>query len=51
MSCAAAALVIIYTIALAVENKARAAGKRGYRLSDPEVDNLGDDHPSFRYGY
>ena len=51
MSCAAAALVCIYTFALYMENKARDAGKRDHRLSDPEIDNLGDDHPHFRYGY
>lgn len=51
MSCAAAGLVVIYTLALWQENKARDAGKRNHRLSDPDVDNLGDDHPQFRYGY
>jgi hypothetical protein len=51
MSIAAAVLVVIYTSALVFENKARAAGKRDYRLSGPDADNLGDDHPQFRYGY
>ena len=51
MSVAAAGLVIIYTAALMYENKARAAGKRDHRLSGPDADNLGDDHPSFRYAY
>ena len=51
MSCAAFALVVIYTAALVMENHARDAGKRDDRLSDPDVDNLGDDHPRFRYGY
>ena len=51
MSVAAAVLVIVYTLALWTENKARDAGKRDHRLSDPDIDNLGDDHPHFRYGY
>lgn len=51
MSCAAVALIIIYTLALWNENRARDAGKRDARLSDPDVNNLGDDHPHFRYGY
>jgi len=51
MSCTAASLVCIYTGALYVENKARDAGKRDHRRSDPDIDNLGDDHPDFRYGY
>jgi sugar phosphate permease len=51
MSIASICLVIIYTLALFAENKARDAGKRDHRLSDPNIDNLGDDHPQFRYGY
>ena len=35
------------------ENKKRNAGKRDNRLSLPqkEIDNLGDDHPKFRFSY
>ncbi|KAI0128285.1 major facilitator superfamily domain-containing protein [Xylariales sp. AK1849] len=38
-------------IGLLIENKRRDAGKRDYRLSQPdeEVKNMGDDHPSFRF--
>ncbi|EAW07665.1 allantoate permease family MFS transporter [Aspergillus clavatus NRRL 1] len=38
---------------LARENRARNAGKRDWRLGLPreEVENLGDDHPSFRFTY
>lgn len=51
MSCTAAGLVILYTAALWNENRLRDSGKRDHRLADPEIDNLGDDHPQFRYGY
>jgi sugar phosphate permease len=51
MTCSAAGLVIIYTFMLWRENKARDAGKRDHRFSSPEIDNMGDDHPEFRYGY
>lgn len=35
------------------ENKKRNNGGRDYRLELPadEVDNMGDDHPTFRYTY
>lgn len=49
MSTIAAALVVVYSVGLLLENKARDAGKRDYRLSEPDSDNLGDDHPNFRY--
>jgi hypothetical protein len=51
MSCVAAVLVVLYTLALWRENKARDAGKRDGRLMDPDVDSFGDDHPLFLYGY
>lgn len=50
----AAGLVMILTeIGLWWENKIRDRGGRDYRLNLPkdEVDNLGDDHPSFRFTY
>lgn len=31
------------------ENKKRDRGERDYRLQAPDVDNLGDDHPNFRF--
>jgi hypothetical protein len=49
--CAAAFLATVYVFALWRENKARDAGKRDHLLSHPDADNLGDDHPHFRYGY
>ncbi len=51
MTCAAIVLLCLYTGTLWVENKARDAGKRDHRLIEADVDNLGDDHPHFRYGY
>ncbi|KAF7113585.1 hypothetical protein CNMCM5793_002941 [Aspergillus hiratsukae] len=46
----ACALFLTY---LARENRLRDAGKREWRLELPqeEVENLGDDHPSFRFTY
>lgn len=42
-----------FFIGLMIENKKRDEGKRDYRLALPkeEVENLGDDHPTFRYAY
>ncbi|KAF8855514.1 MFS general substrate transporter [Acephala macrosclerotiorum] len=51
MTVAAIALVSLYTFCLWMENGARHAGKRDHRLNDLDINNLGDDHPSFRYGY
>ncbi|KAI1346912.1 MFS general substrate transporter [Xylaria sp. FL0043] len=38
-------------VGMLIENRKRDAGKRNYRLSRPaeEVQNMGDDHPSFRF--
>jgi hypothetical protein len=49
----AGVVMILTEIGLYLENKARDAGKRDYRLQLPaeEVENLGDDHPSFRFTY
>ena len=33
------------------ENSIRAEGKRDYLLQEPDADNLGDEHPEFRYAY
>lgn len=51
MSCVAIGLVFVYTSALWFENKARDEEKRDYRLTELDIDNLGDDHPESRYGY
>lgn len=34
-----------------MENKKRDRGERDYRLDEPDADNLGDDHPHFRFTY
>lgn len=47
----AAGLLCIYTFMLWRENKARDSGKRDHLLTTKDADNLGDDHPQFRYGY
>lgn len=43
----------IFAIGLRLENKKRERGERDGRLSLPkeEVENLGDDHPKFRFTY
>jgi hypothetical protein len=33
------------------ENKKRDRGERDYRLVGEDADNLGDDHPHFRFTY
>ena len=45
------ALATIMMLLLKRENRTRAEGKRDYLLQDPDADNLGDDHPEFRYAY
>lgn len=37
--------------ALHGENKAKAEGKRNHLLNGKDADNLGDEHPDFRYAY
>jgi sugar phosphate permease len=49
--CVAMALCTGYVGGLYLENKARDQGKRENRLRESDADNLGDDHPNFRYGY
>jgi hypothetical protein len=43
----------IFLVLIRMENKKRDQGKRDHRLASPpeELDNLGDDHPSFRFTY
>jgi hypothetical protein len=38
-------------LGLRAENKRRERGERDWRLDTPEADNLGDDHPHFRFTY
>lgn len=33
------------------ENAKRDRGERDYRLAEPDLDNMGDDHPRFRFVY
>lgn len=39
----------IFLFLLKRENKKRDAGLRDERLNAPDADNMGDDHPSFRF--
>ena len=43
----------VFACGLWLENRKRDRGGRDYRLELPkeELENLGDDHPSFRFGY
>lgn len=49
--CGFAALAMLFL--LRSENKKRNAGKRDHLLNLPadELDNMGDDHPRFRFSY
>ena len=49
----AGVVMVLTELGLWWESKSRDQGKRDYRLNLPadEVDNLGDDHPSFRFTY
>ena len=47
--CAVASTVFVFGVRR--ENKRRDAGERGWRLEGHDGDNLGDDHPDFRYTY
>ena len=43
----------VFVVGLRLENRKRDRGERDYRYQLPkeELDNLGDDHPQFRFGY
>lgn len=41
----------IFVVGVRRENKRRDAGERDWRLGGADGDNLGDDHPKFRYTY
>jgi MFS family permease len=47
--CAAACVVLL--LGVRVENKKRDRGERDWRLDTADADNLGDDHPHFRFTY
>jgi cyanate permease len=47
--CAAACVVLLFGVR--AENKKRDRGERDWRLDTPDADNLGDDHPHFRFTY
>ncbi|KAM0709966.1 hypothetical protein Q7P35_002328 [Cladosporium inversicolor] len=47
--CAAACVVLL--LGVRAENKKRDRGERDWRLNGPDADNLGDDHPHFRFTY
>jgi predicted MFS family arabinose efflux permease len=47
--CVAASTVFV--IGMRRENKRRDRGERDHLLDGPEGDNLGDDHPNFRYTF
>ncbi|TKA77407.1 hypothetical protein B0A49_03489, partial [Cryomyces minteri] len=49
-----ALLLTLFVLGLRWENEKRKAGGRDYRITDlpaEEVENLGDDHPDFRFVY
>jgi hypothetical protein len=47
--CAAACVVLL--LGVRAENKKRDRGERDWRLEGEDADNLGDDHPHFRFTY
>lgn len=44
-------LCTVFFFGLRAENKRRDRGGRDYRLEERDVDNMGDDHPGFRFMY
>jgi hypothetical protein len=47
--CAICAIILFF--GLRRENKRRERGDRDWRLESEHADNLGDDHPRFRFTY
>jgi len=45
--CGAACMVLFFGAIR--ENKKRDRGERDHRLTEPDIDNMGDDHPSWRF--
>lgn len=42
---------VVFLVMVWRENKKRVRGERDYRLTESDADNLGDDHPHFRFTY
>lgn len=40
---------VIFYLGAVRENRKRDRGERDWRLQEPDIDNMGDDHPSWRY--
>lgn len=51
MTTGAMLLLAVHVVGTWLENGKRDAGRRDYRLQGRDKDDLGDDHPSFRYTY
>jgi hypothetical protein len=47
LMCGLACTVFFY--GLKAENKARDSGKRDHRYQEDDLNNMGDDHPDFRF--
>jgi hypothetical protein len=47
--CAVGCTVLVF--GLMAENRKRERGERDWRLEEEDKDNLGDDHPHFRFTY
>lgn len=41
----------VFFFGLRAENRKREKGGRDYRYQEEDIDNMGDDHPEFRFGY
>jgi hypothetical protein len=39
----------VFYLGLKAENRRRDRGERDYRFTEEQLDNMGDDHPDFRY--
>jgi len=49
MQCLCAIMAIVMYFGLKAENKKRDRGERDHRYEEADIDNMGDDHPSFRF--
>jgi len=47
--CFCAIMATLMFLGLKFENRKRDRGDRDYRLDESSLDNMGDDHPSFRF--
>jgi len=47
--CFCAFMATVMLFGLKYENRKRDRGERDYRLGKDSLDNMGDDHPSFRF--